>query len=508
MIYNAVIYMRISKEDKNKEESNSIINQKAIIYEFLKLKPEINVVSEKADDGYSGVNFDRPAFKEMIKDIEENKINCVIVKDLSRFSRNYIDCGKYIENYFPLKKIRFISVNDNYDSINKANIILEGITIPFKSLMNDFYCSDISKKIRSSLEIKRKKGDYMSAIAVYGYKKNPNNKNELVIDSYASKIVKNIFEYKLLGMSNRAIANKLNKEGILSPYEYNQICGIKMNDNFKKNNKALWHESSIISILKNPIYTGILEQGKSEAVSYKVKKIIKKDRNSWNIVENTHEAIISKEIFKTVNKILGFDTRVSPGNKMIYPFSGILFCGDCGFNIVRSTIKRNNCTYLYYVCSGYKAGNCTGHRINGNLLEKSVILSINKNIYSTLDFNNISKLENTSALNKEYDYIYEMEQELKKCIYNKNKLLHVLNNKIITKEEFEELNKFYSEKCLDIEKNINDLKFAEKDKNIEDIDIYKCFDSLTRKITVMFIDKILIYEKNRIEINVAYKDIY
>ena len=224
--YNACIYARLSRDDGDKLESDSIINQKALIRDFISKHPEIHVVSEKTDDGYSGVNFDRPAFQEMMEDIRSGKINCVVVKDLSRFGRNYIEAGNYIERVFPFMGVRFIAINDSYDSLDRNQS--DSLIIPFKNLINDAYCKDISVKIRSQLEIKRKKGQFIGAFAVYGYLKDPEDHNKLIPDTYASEVVRAIYKWKLEGMSQGRIAEKLNLQGVLCPMEYKMSMGIKV----------------------------------------------------------------------------------------------------------------------------------------------------------------------------------------------------------------------------------------------------------------------------------------
>lgn len=220
-IFQAAVYSRLSREDgdvsdASKAESNSISNQKELIRNFLKDKQDIQVVSERTDDGFSGVNFERPAFQLMLEDIRQGKVNCVIVKDLSRFGRNYIESGRYLEKIFPMLGVRFISVNDNYDSLAGKSQTDE-IVLPFKNLINDAYCRDISVKIRSHLDIKRRKGEFIGSFTVYGYQKDERNHNRIVADDYASKVVQDIYAWKIGGMSQQGIADKLNRQGVLSP---------------------------------------------------------------------------------------------------------------------------------------------------------------------------------------------------------------------------------------------------------------------------------------------------
>lgn len=265
-IYQAAIYLRLSREDGDVAEgsklvSNSITNQKALIMDFLKSHPEIKIHSVYADDGYSGVNFDRPDFQRMIGDIRSGVINCVIVKDLSRFGRNYIEVGRYIEKIFPMLGVRFIAITDNYDSAAMEGSYGNDMVVPFKNLINDAYCRDISIKIRSHLEMKRKKGEYIGAFAVYGYLKDEANKNQLVIDEYAAGVVRDIFAMKMCGLSQQAIADKLNHDGILSPMEYKKSIGINLETSFKKKVQAKWSYNAVLRILKNEVYTGVLAQG-------------------------------------------------------------------------------------------------------------------------------------------------------------------------------------------------------------------------------------------------------
>ncbi len=216
----AAAYLRLSIEDGDKAESNSIGNQRELIQNFVAERPELHLVGEYADDGYTGTNFERPGFTQMMEDIQSDKINCIIVKDLSRLGRNYIEMGKYLERIFPMMGIRFIAINDNYDNANTESSDSDSIVVPFKNLLNDSYCRDISIKVRSQLDIKRRKGEFIGGYAVYGYSKDEQNKNRLVVDEYAADIVRSIYRRKLEGMSANSIADQLNSEGVLAPSEY------------------------------------------------------------------------------------------------------------------------------------------------------------------------------------------------------------------------------------------------------------------------------------------------
>lgn len=258
-IYHAAIYVRLSKEDgavasHEKTESNSIANQKSLIRDFLENKNDIEVVQEYVDDGFSGSNFERPAFQMMLEDIKKGKIDCVVTKDLSRFGREYIDSGMYIERLFPAMGVRFIAINDGIDS-GEAKSQSDEIIIPFKNLINDAYCRDISIKIRSHLEIKRKQGDVITAFVPYGYKKNDKDKHKLEIDVYAANVVKDIFRMKLHGKSQDAIACELNSSRILPPAEYKASTGSNYQTCFKTKEKSEWTSVMVRRILTNEVYT-------------------------------------------------------------------------------------------------------------------------------------------------------------------------------------------------------------------------------------------------------------
>lgn len=278
--YQTAMYLRLSREDGDvteggKQVSNSIANQKELVMDYLKSHPEIQIADTYVDDGFSGVDFERPEFQRMLSDIRENKINCVVVKDLSRFGRNYIESGRYIEKIFPMLGIRFIAITDGYDSINED--MGSEMIIPFKNLINDAYCRDISVKIRSHMDIKRRNGEYIGAFAAYGYLKDEENKNHLVIDDYAADVVRDIFTMKLCGMSQQAIADKLNADGILSPIQYKKSIGIELESSFQKSINPKWSYNAVLRILKNEVYTGTVVQGKCTTPNYKIKKRIHKD---------------------------------------------------------------------------------------------------------------------------------------------------------------------------------------------------------------------------------------
>lgn len=392
--YHAAIYLRLSREDGDvtagtKKESNSISNQKELILEYLEQHPEIEVVSIREDDGYSGVNFDRPGFLLMQEDIKNKVVDCVIVKDLSRFGRNYIETGRYLEKIYPTLGVRFIAINDDYDSMDPNGT--ENILIAFKNLMNDSYLRDISTKIRSHLKVKITQGQCIAAFAVYGYLKSEDDRHKLVIDPFAGEVVKDIFRMRLDGMSSKAIAEILNDRKILCPLEYKKSKGYRYSTAFKKNRVAKWSNTSVSNILTNEIYTGVMAQGKTTTPNHKIKTLEKIDPKDWTRVENTHEPIIDKFYFEIVQKSLERDTRCSPKTGLVPPLSGMVFCGDCGNVMTHNVVtvkKEGKITkkYHYNLCGGYaKEKTCTPHRILADELIPIVLDEIRFHVRTVLD---------------------------------------------------------------------------------------------------------------------------
>ena len=518
-IYNACIYARLSRDDGDKLESDSITNQKALIRDFLSKHPEIHVVSEKTDDGYSGVNFDRPAFQEMMDEIRSGKVNCVVVKDLSRFGRNYIEAGNYIERVFPFMGVRFIAINDSYDSLDKNQS--DSLIIPFKNLINDAYCKDISVKIRSQLEIKRKKGQFIGAFAVYGYLKDEEDHNRLVIDTYASEVVRAIFKWKLEGMSQGRIADKLNMQGVLCPMEYKISLGMKVQTNFRVHKKAMWSPVSVTRILTNEIYTGVLVQGKSGTPNYKVKKVMPKDEEEWIRVEDSHPAIVTKRNFDTVQRIMQRDIRIAPAEETVYPFSGYLKCADCGQNMVRKHYTAGDKEYTYFICSTRKTKKgCSTHSIDEETLMASVLNAVKSHIDMVLEAEQLLEMVESLPENQQnvfnYDaQIVKLKEEIERNKNFKLKLYENLQEGMIGQDEYFLFKKSYAMKIQEAEQAIAAIE-AEREQMVNNnreqlswTEVFKQYQNITevtRNVVVDLIDHIEILEGKGIHVVFRYHD--
>lgn len=462
-VYRAALYVRLSKEDGDKEESDSIVNQKDLIRAFLADKPDIHICAECVDDGYSGANFDRPSFKRMIRDIEAGRIDCVVVKDLSRFGRNFVEAGRYIDQIFPALGIRFIAVNDNYDSIN-GRTSSDKILIPFKNLINDAYCRDISIKVRSQLDIKRKKGDFIGSFAVYGYWKDPSDRHKLVVDEYAAAVIRDIFRWKLEGASQQRIADRLNGRGELSPMEYKRFCGLQYKSGFHVKPKAKWTAVAIGRILRNEFYVGTLVQGRRTTPNHKVKKTIQKPSEEWVRVEDSHPAIVEKGDFLAVGRLLMQDTRVAPKEETVYLFSGLAFCGDCRQNMVRNSVCRNGKTYVYYICGNNRTNKaCSSHRISEAALTEAVFLSLKEHIANILDVERVLQYIETLPIHREEvqkadAQLVKKQEEISRYSRLKKTLYESLSDGLIDKEEYLELKSGYDMKIADAKAASEKLK--------------------------------------------------
>ncbi len=526
-VYDADVYLRLSKEDGDKEESDSITNQRELILEFLKSREDIRIHEVRVDDGYSGVNFERPAFQQMLEDIKAGKVNCVVTKDLSRFGRNHIEVGKYIEKIFPYLGVRFIAVNDNYDSLTN-DTQTNNIIIPFKNLINDAYCRDISIKIRSNLEVKRKRGDFVGPFAPYGYRKSEEDKNKLEIDEEAAEVVRSIFRMYLQGSNAYKIAEKLNKKNILTPMDYKKENGSAFYTGFKKNLKSQWTHMHVLRILGNPVYTGTLVQGKETTPNYKVKKKVKRDQSKWSQVENTHDAIIPSVDFQNAQEQLQMDTRTGTAKEKIYYLSGIVKCGDCGANMVRKTVPSGKRKFIYYVCGSHKGNKdiCSSHSINAEALEESVLKLLNHQIKNVTDLGRIlDKLEDAQIrkveMEKRNRQITKKKEEVQKYNHLRLDLYEDYKEGLITKGEYLELKEIYEKRAKASEQSLEAMEVQmafgadrEKDKCgwINEFKKYGYLGCLSREVIVSLIEQILVYEKKegerypRIEIHFKYED--
>ena len=520
-MYRVAVYVRLSKEDKDKDISDSVVNQKDLIYDFLKSRPDLEPVGEAfVDDGYSGVDFQRPAFLRLLRAIEAGEVDCIVVKDLSRFGRNYIEAGRYLEQKFPDKNIRFIAINDGYDSNAKSQS--DSLILPFRNVINDLSSRDASIRIRSHLQTKRQKGEFVSPFAAYGYTKDTADRHRLVIDEYAAGIVRDIFAWKLEGLSQQRIADRLNEKGVLSPMDYKRHCGMNFKSGFQVNTKSSWTAVAIGRILKNEIYTGVLEQGKKSSPNHKVRRLVEKPKSEWVRTENNHDQIISAEMFTAVNSVLKQDIRVAPHMETAYLFSGLLFCADCQRNLVRNGVKQNGREYAYYLCVSHKTNkSCTSHRISDIKLEDVVLLVLRRHIANLMNMEEMLEYVNTLPIKRDElrqtdRLITQKVEEIERYNRLKTRLHESLADELIDKTEFSDMKRGYDEKLAQAQETLVKLKseyselWETKSSHewVEQFKKHKDITTLTRSVAVTLIEQITVYQDKRIEVAFKYQGKY
>lgn len=366
--YRAGLYLRLSREDETHGQSGSIANQRALLRRYAE-DQGFQVVDCYVDDGYSGLHFDRPGFQRLLRDIEAGRVNLVLTKDLSRLGRDYIDTGYYLERYFPGRRVRYIALADGIDTFDRH--CAQNDMGPFKSVMNDLYAKDISKKVRAVMDAKREAGQFIGAFAPYGYRKDPADKNRLLADEPAAGVVRGIFSAFLAGTSMAEIARRLNREGVLPPSRYKAEIQ-RLPYSGAKASQGLWRPETIRAILGNPTYAGDVAQHKNEKPSYKLKASRRLPREAWTVVADTHKAIVGREEFQAVQRLLqSRGGRARPGARA-HLLAGLVFCGECGRPM--TFCRRSSGGSFVLVCSGYaRYGECQRNTTDEAALEQVVL---------------------------------------------------------------------------------------------------------------------------------------
>lgn len=522
--WKAAEYLRISREDGDKEESDSIGTQKDITHEYVEQNEDIVFVDEYIDDGWTGTNFARPDFERMMADVKSGAVNCIIVKDLSRLGRNYILVGQYLEMIFPLLNIRFVSIVDHIDSV-KDPASINNALVSFKNVMNDEYCRDISNKVRSSLDRKRGKGEFIGSFASYGYFKDPKDHHHLVIDPAAAEVVRDIFQWFLSGMSIIGIAKKLNQLGIPNPSMYKKQLGFNYKHPAGELCDGLWPDSSVKRILKNRIYTGDMVQNKTKIKSYKVHVCVAVPEENWVIVPNTHEAIISHEHFETVQQLLRRDTRAAPGVTHVSIFGGFIRCADCRRAMAKKTAVQPYKKYYYYVCQTFRKGNrdaCTKHTIREEKLYQAVLATIQAQIKLAVSMDALLQdLKRKDVKGHKSSRLEAMLEARKKEHARVSQLKLDLypdwKSGVISKGEYLALKERFDGQLAQIERSITSIKeeikqyketTAVENQFITHFTKHRNITELTREVIVELVEMIYVHEGGTITIEFKYQDEY
>ena len=418
IVWRIAAYIRLSREDGN-DESLSVTNQRKIILEYLEehfVEQDYILVDFYVDDGRTGTTEDtRPAFLRMVEDIEAGRINCVLCKTLSRAFRNYADQGRFLEEYLPARNCRFISIgNPHVDTFADPGCI-QNLEIPINGLMNDRFAAKTSADVRRTFNTKRRRGEFIGAFPPYGYCKSPEDKNKLLVDEEAAQVVRDIFYWFVAeGMSKMGIAKRLNEQGIPNPSAYKRAKGLNFHTPYTAGNDGLWNPTTIARILRDSLYIGVMRQGRQRVVSYKVHARVSVPENDWFVVENAVPPVVSRELFQAAQDLHGRDTRTAPQQRAVYPFSGLLFCADCGKGMHRRSSKG----YVYYACRTFtdkSTSRCTNHSIREDAVATAVLTVIQKliKLVGSLD-EIVDQIHNAPGMRAEPERLRErMEQRVK-----------------------------------------------------------------------------------------------
>lgn len=511
--YKAALYCRLSVDDGNFGGSVSIETQKILLEQYCK-DHKITDYKFYCDDGCSGTNFDRPSFKKMLSDIDEGKINLVIVKDLSRFGRNYVEAGMYVQR-FTDSNIRFIAADDNYDSLVNSDDLL----FPIKNVVNEMYARDVSKKTKAAKKAKARDGQFIGSKAPFGYKIDPNDRHHLIVDEPAAQVVKRIFRLASEGVGYNKMAKIFREEKVLTPIAY---FNLNNPDYFKSDywrKEFDWHVTSIRAILNNEVYLGKLVYGKQRNKSMKSKEKVRNPKEDWIVVENCHEPIITQELWDTVHKILNAKHRPAKAGE-VQMFAGLLYCSDCGHCLTYSQKQRKDGSYHgAYSCWMYKTHGkeyCASHYITFDTIYELVLIDIQRNLFqyrkNTDKFKSILSRKYQSDSQKQAEQItLEYEQKQKRCeeldkiisrLYEDNVLGRIGDERYESMSQSYELEQVEIKKALPILKSkIDELKRQSDcaDNFINVIKKYTIIDKLDAAILNELIDKNVVHHKEQAE---------
>jgi len=506
----AALYCRISSGDEQRFESNSIANQRSILKAYAKNKC-FKIIDEYIDDGYSGANFDRPNFMRMIDDATNGKFSVILTKDQSRLGREYLETGWYMEQIFPRMGIRFIAVNDSYDSLSADDNTTD--IAPIRNYFNELHAKDTSRKVRAAFNSMAKEGKFIGSKAPFGYIKDPEDKHHLLIDPVAAETVKSIFDLACNNLGYKAIAKKLRENKILNPNAYINLNNPEFYKSAYWKQPHDWHSSSIKVILTNPTYLGHIVNFRRQIMSYKIKKTIKNSKEKWCITKNMHEPIISQDIWDKVQTKLEA-RRTGADNKPTQIFAGLAKCFDCGYALSYCSNQNGGC----YNCSQYAAKGkeyCNSHFISYNELYQTVLKDIQDKaalvVDKNVDFRSRLSISQTKAersriarLKKEHDALREKASELDSMIMNYYE--DRLDGKV-PEEEFWALFSVYKDELSEMKQRCADIsvELSAHDHSNKSVELFvslliesACVEQLDTELLNKLIDKIEV-EKIRME---------
>ncbi len=528
--YRTAAYARLSVEDSKNPDCDTIENQLSLIRSYIEEKPYLTQTAEYIDNGVSGTRFDRPEFTRMVNDMRAGKFDCIVVKDLSRLGRNYLEAGDYLEKIFPFFGIRFIAVTDGYDSIT-SNASEDGLIVPLKNLINEAYAKDMSKKVSTAIGIKQRQGKFIGCRAPYGYQKSPEDKNRLIIDEEVSPVVVRIFECKAAGMGNGAIARMLNEEGIASPMRYRYEKGLTKNTRYAD---GLWNDSTVAAIIVNPVYIGDMEQGTQKEAMYMGIKKYKPAKSERIYVAGTHEPVVSRELFDKVQALveerkqrcLEGKERHKGIEKKENKFMHILFCGDCGGRLNFRRQIDNRCgrvrSYYYFCPNSESYGDkfCKRKMIKMQDLEEAVEAALRVHIRLFLDTKKVLQELNRTAQAKQMQNDYrkqmaETRKRMERAQSMNTSLYSDYADGLLNEKDYLFAKRKYVKEAEEMEQRLSELaavqatyeaEYAGNETMAETIERYADFQELSSEMVHALIRRIVFFGEGRIEIEYTFSD--
>ena len=529
-VFKTGLYVRLSIEDvRDRKDSDSIENQTYLLKQFAEERPFLQIYSIYTDNGEKGTNFDRPEFNRLMDDVKAGKVNCIVVKDLSRFGRDYLETGNYLEKIFPFLGVRFISINDNYDSFNPENSN-EGLIISLKNLLNDVYTKDISKKIISTFRERQSKGEFLGAHVPYGYSRPDDGTYKLVVDEEAASVIRQIYQWKVEELSDTVIARRLNDMGVPSPSKYKYLKGEWKNARYNNN---IWQRQAIKALTENEVYLGHKIYGKIQASLYEGKRKSRVPKDEWTIIENDHEPIIDQETFNIVHarrlEVYKEFTERLEQNKHFENtdniFKDVAICGDCKAKLVRRRRIKNNELSFYFSCTTYETNSgykCTRKHISEDEMIEAVYAAIRSKIDMVASIDEIlEKVKKTTRFQSESDSISVEIRKTKSQIDRLNSLRSSLYDdymeQLLSEQEYLYAKNKYEKDEANHNNRLNELllqqkKYAETyshdNKWLSAFRTFRGEKILTRGMLLELVNTVELNADRNILVNFKFKDVY
>jgi len=529
-VFKTGLYVRLSIEDvRDRKDSDSIENQTYLLKQFVEERPFLQIYSIYTDNGEKGTNFDRPEFNRLMDDVKAGRVNCTVVKDLSRFGRDYLETGNYLEKIFPFLGVRFISINDNYDSFNPENSN-EGLIISLKNLLNDVYTKDISKKIISTFRERQSKGEFLGAYVSYGYSRPDDGTYKLVVDEEAALVIRQIYQWKVEGLSDTTIARRLNDMGIPSPSKYKYLKGEWKNARYNNN---IWQRQAIKAITENEVYLGHKIYGKIQASLYEGKRKSRVPRDEWTIIENDHEPIIDQETFDIVHatrlEVYKEFTERLEQNKHFENteniFKDIAICGDCKCKLVRRRRIKNDELYYYFSCTTYETNSgykCTRKHIVETDMIKAVYAAIRSQIDMVASVDDILRKVNSDASYENRkdnlaNEIRKVKAQIERLTSLRSSLYDDYIEQLLTEQEYLYAKIKYEKDEVALKDRLNELLLQQKKYDqtysyenqwLSSFRAFRDEKELTKEMVAALIETVELYADRSIQINFKFKDEY